>query len=441
MSKTRKRLCVISFDGLSCLDFDYIKELPNFKKLIRDSAYSKYVYSVFPSVTYPAHTTIVTGKYPRNHGVINNKFLQPNRKHPDWYWYRKYVKGETLYDLAIKNGMKVAALRWPVTGKSKIQYNMPEIFANRPWQNQVMVSLLSGSPLFQYRLNKKFGYIRKGFKQPYLDNFTHKSMIYTLKTKRPNITFVHYTDLDSMRHEFGFHSKEAQEALLRHDVRLGEIMDTLKESGMNQFTTIVVLGDHSSFDEDKMINLNVLLRKKGYMDIDSKGKILDYKAIAHTCDGSTYIYTKRYNFDLVNDIHRLLMEFNKKYNCIDNIYSKEEATKLGADSKCSFLLDAKLGYYFQDNINGELIQKITDENIYKIDGATRATHGYSPFKPNYGTVFIMKGRGVRKGSVIDKMRLIDEGPTMAKLLGFEFKNADGEVIKEFLRNDGRGNGE
>jgi Uncharacterized proteins of the AP superfamily len=102
MSRMTKYLYVISFDGLSSLDFEYISSLPNFKRFLAEASYCKNVYSVYPSLTYPAHTTIVTGKYPRNHGIVNNTLLQPYRKSPDWYWSRKYIKGDTIYDLAIK---------------------------------------------------------------------------------------------------------------------------------------------------------------------------------------------------------------------------------------------------------------------------------------------------------------------------------------------------
>lgn len=429
MKTMTKYLYVISFDGLSTLDFDYIKTLPNFKKYIKDSSYCKEVYSIYPSLTYPAHSSIVTGKYPKNHGVVNNTLLQPNRKSKDWYWYRKYIKGETFYDLAIKQGMKVAALLWPVTGRSKIQYNMPEIFANRPWQNQIIVSLLSGSPLFQYELNKKFGHIRKGMSQPELDNFTHESLLYTINNKNPNIVLVHYTDLDSMRHHFGFYSKEAKEALKRHDKRLGDIIRNIKEKGQYEESTIIALGDHSSLDEDKIINLNILLKEKGYIDIDKKGKIKNYKAIMHHCDGSAYIYTKGKNKKaLVEQVYETIKAFNEKYNCIESIYSKEEAIKLGANYKCTFMLEAKKGYYFLDNIEGEVIRKIKPKEVGSIPGFTKATHGYYPFKPNYTTVFMAKGKGIKKGIIIDKMSLVDEGPTIAKLLGVHLKNADGKII-------------
>ncbi|AKA69005.1 type I phosphodiesterase/nucleotide pyrophosphatase [Clostridium scatologenes] len=93
MKRISKHLIVISFDGLSTLDFEVMQSLPNFKKFIYEASYCKNVYSVYPTLTYPAHVTIVTGKYPKNHGIINNTLLQPGRRSPDWYWHRKYVRG------------------------------------------------------------------------------------------------------------------------------------------------------------------------------------------------------------------------------------------------------------------------------------------------------------------------------------------------------------
>lgn len=434
MERRTKYLIVISFDGLSTLDFEYISTLPNFKKYLGGASYSKKVYSIYPTLTYPAHTTIVTGRYPKNHGIVNNTKLQLNIKYSDWYWQRKYIKGETLYDEAIKNGMKVAALLWPVTGKSKIQYNMPEIFANRPWKNQIMVSLCNGSPLYQLELNKRFGHLRQGTKQPYLDNFVHESLLYTLKNKKPDVTLVHYVDLDSMRHHYGFNSKEAKEALERHDKRLGEIIKTLKDSDIYEESTIVVLGDHSSLDEDKIISLNVLLRERGYIDVNSSGKITAYRAILKNCDGSAYIYVKdKKDSKLIDEIYEIIKKFNEKYNCIEDIYDSKEAAKLGADPNCTFMLEAEKGYYFADNMYGEYISHIKPGELGKSYHVTKATHGYSPFKKDYTTVFMMSGKGINKGVVLEQMNLIDEGPTMAKLLGLELKNADGRIITQFLK--------
>lgn len=427
-----KHLFVISFDGLSSLDFEYIRSLPNFKDYLKEASYSKKVYSIYPTLTYPAHATIVTGKYPKNHGIIHNTKLQINRISPDWYWERKYIKGETFYDLAIKKGMKVASLLWPVTAKSKIQYNLPEIFPNKPWQNQIMVSLLNGNPLYQYKLNKLFGYLRKGLKQPYLDNFTHQSLLYTVKNIRTEITLAHYTDLDTQRHHYGFYSKEAYEALDRHDKRLGEFIKVLKEKNIYQDSAIILLGDHSSLDENKIIKINVLLQENGYININKNRKITDYLAISKSCGGSTYIYTKNKDKVLVEKLYSLFNELNQQYNCLEWIYNGEESKRLGADPNCTLMLEANKGYYFLDDLEGELIKELSINEIGKVAHMTYSTHGYSPFKEDYTTVFMAKGKGIKKNEIINQMNLIDEGPTIAKLLGLELIETDGKVIADFL---------
>ena len=75
-----KRLIVVSLDALSSIDFDMFSKLPNFKKFIRHAACCRQVRSVYPSLTYPAHTSIVTGRTPAHHGIVNNILLQPERQ-------------------------------------------------------------------------------------------------------------------------------------------------------------------------------------------------------------------------------------------------------------------------------------------------------------------------------------------------------------------------
>lgn len=436
MKNLTKFLYVISFDGLSTLDFDYVIKLPNFREFIKRASYARKVYSVYPTLTYPAHASIVTGRYPKNHGIINNTLLQPNRKSPDWYWQRHYIRGQTIFDLAVAQGMKVAALLWPVTGKARIHYNMPEIIANRPWQNQILLSLLNGSPFYQFILNKKFGHLRQGLKQPYLDNFTHQSLLYTIREKKPNLTLVHYTDLDTMRHYHGFNSVEARGALHRLDQRLGEIIRTLKEINIYQDSTLIVLGDHSSLDEDKIINFNVLLRQKGYIKVDARGRILNYEAIVKSCDGSAYVYVRPgTDASVVREIRILLEQFNHEHPCLESIYSQAEVLKLGADPGCALMLEANRGYYFMDNIEGNILINIRPEQVGIVPHFTRAAHGYSPFKQDYTTVFMAAGKGIRQGIVLNEMRLIDEGPTIAKLLGVSLAGADGRIIEEILQNN------
>ena len=66
-----------------------------------------------------------------------------------------------LYDVAREAGLTTAAFLWPVTAGSKINYNLAEIFPNRIWTNQVLVSLKASSPLFLYQMNHRYGKLRR----------------------------------------------------------------------------------------------------------------------------------------------------------------------------------------------------------------------------------------------------------------------------------------
>ncbi|WP_407644177.1 alkaline phosphatase family protein [Falsibacillus albus] len=429
---TSKRLVVISFDCLSALDFPFLQELPNFREYLKGSAYCKNVETIYPSVTYPCHATIVTGKFPKNHGVINNTLIQPGKESPDWYWHRRNIKGTTLYDEAKKAGKKTAALLWPVTAKADIDYNMPEIFANRPWHNQIAVSLLNGSPAFQLDMNRRFGHIRKGLNQPELDDFVLESTVQTIKDKKPELLLVHFTDLDTQRHYHGFDSNEAKDAIKRHDIRLGRIISALKESQLYDDTILVLLGDHSALDESKVIKPNVFLKGTQMIKIDKNNHIEAWEVYCKSCDGSAYIYVKDHRTDVITSLKsKLDLLVQDENNGIDKVYTGAEASKLGADPACHFMLEARKGYYFSESHHGNFIEEIKKEDVMARK-YTLACHGYSPKKEGYATVFMAKGKGIRPDTAIPSMHLVDEGPTLAHILGLDLGKTDGRIIEELF---------
>ncbi len=433
MARLTDHLLVISFDCLSSLDLPMLGELPHFQELFEKAAICKNVETVYPSVTYPCHTSIVTGNFPNRHGVVTNTLLQPNRPSPDWYWHRHHVKGTTLYDEAKKAGLSTAALLWPVTAKAKIDYHMPEIFANRPWHHQIAVSFMNGSKLYQLEMNNKFGHLRKGVAQPELDDFVTASTVHTIKTKKPNLTLIHLVDLDTQRHHHGFSSEEAQESIRRHDRRLGEILAALKDSGMYEQTTIVALGDHSSLDHSKVVKLNVLLKESGLIQLNQHGIVSDWQAYCKSNDGSAYIYLKDKEDRQTKEKVRALLHslaIDEK-NGIEFVVDGADAGVRGADEHAAFMVEARRGFYFTEHLDGESIDVITAEDV-ATGRYTRASHGYSPEKEEYSTVFIATGKGIRPNVEIKSMKLIDEGPTFARLLGLDLGDTDGNVITELL---------
>ena len=416
----KKKLLVLSFDALGGEDFEYLKEKPEFKEFFKQAAICANVSSVYPTVTYACHTSIVTGKLPKNHGIISNTLLQSDRVNaPDWYWQRKYVKAETIYDKAIAAGMTVGAFLWPVTAKSKIHYLLPEIFPNRKWDNQVMTSLRNGRPTFIFDLFKHYRHLLNGIKQPNLDDFVTQSVIHTLKKSAPDMMLIHFTDLDTARHDYGVRSKEAYEAIDRLGTRFARIMDTLKEENLASDTTIVILGDHFQLDYHTKISLNDRLADGNWLKFDGS-KVVDWKALIKSNAGSAYVYLKDSTVDTVELKAFLEKLMENPENGIERVLTGDEASKPGADGNCAFMLEAKEGYVFTDFLGGGEKGKLAD-------------HGYHPTtKSGYATFYAMAGPGVKVGAQIEKMSLIDIAPTWAKLLRLELGEVDGKVVEEML---------
>lgn len=426
-----KYVIVISFDAVSEEDLEFLSKQPNFSKLIKNGALIKNVESVYPSLTYPAHATIVTGKYPKNHGVINNTVLDFKNDNPDWYWYRKYIKGDTIFDLAEKSGMKTCSILWPVTARSKITYNMPEIFCTKRYDNQMLKSALAGSKIYQVNMNKRFGYLRQGMEEPYLDNFATEVAKKTIRELKPNLILLHLIDSDSQKHKYGIENKKVIESLKRHDERLGEIIESLRLAGIYEDSTIIALGDHSQINVNNVIKLNSILMKNDLINVNGN-KIKSYKAIAKSCDGSSYIYLKNKNdVETRKKVRDILNELKNKYsNVIEEVYNNEEIKNLGADINASFMIEAKRGYYFIDDFLGEAIEVIDESS--KIKHKLRASHGYLPSRDNYKTFFIAYGKTIKKGVVLEKGKLINHGPTIAKILDIDLRDCDGIVEERIL---------
>jgi predicted AlkP superfamily pyrophosphatase or phosphodiesterase len=424
-NKKEDYLIVISVDALNAKDYDVIKDLPNFKSLMANGSYAKEVVGIYPTLTYPSHTTISTGTYPDKHGIVNNKRFQIGSSNPEWYWYSKDIGVPTFYDLARKKGLTVGALAWPVTAGADIDYNYPEMWTISEKENEEELLKKNGtSPLITY-LRKNYGSKLRERKQPELDNFITSSAVYLIKNKKPNVLLVHLVELDSNRHNFGADSAEVKTALERQDERIGKIVRAAKDAGIYNNTTFVVLGDHGFLNIDKKVNLNKKLIEDGLIHLDDQGKVEDWEAAVDACDGSAYVYLKDDSAELRQRVENLLHTYKSKGEYgIEEVYSKDELNEFRTNPKADFMLEAKEGYFFSNDVKANnVLEKST----------SLGTHGYSPYKPNYNTFFMVSGAKAEKNKVVSSMRLVDEAPTMAKILGIEMKNIDGIIIEELVK--------
>lgn len=393
------RLVMISLDAVSGVDADRCFDLPALHALRARGAYCENVRTVYPTITYPIHASLLTGCYPDRHGIAHNQPFQPDTP-PDmraWYWEERNIACKTLHQAAHEKGMDTASILWPVTGKSRfIRRNFPEI-APLPGENATFKMLRYATPVWVLRMEMRYGKTRESIRQPHLDDYAAvlaKALISSRRT--PDFLTIHLVDCDAMRHEHGTHSPEAHDAIRRLDRRVGEIIDTLDKRGLLEDTLICVVSDHGQRDAENAVPLDNLLR-------------LGCAARAQTLGMGAYIYG-----DL--DGAKKALEENKRAWRIRHIYDETQLRALHAPMNVHLAVDAEDGACFTD----------------RADEVTRGEHGFSLNQPEAHTLFLLAGRGIREGCEIREMNLVDIAPTLAQAAGLHLPDTDGRVIEELF---------
>lgn len=425
------RLIIISVDALNAKDFEYISKLPNFKQFIDQGSYVKNVFSIYPSLTYCCHSSIISGNYPNRHGIFHNEIANPSDPLlQEWFWHKDAINSPTLFDVASLHGLKTASVLWPVMAHAKkaIHHNIPEIWSDHG-KSSFSLFLKNGS-LHLLPLVIKHQKKLNGKKQPYLDNFSEAVAIDLIKKKQPDLLTIHFTEVDTMRHYHGVFSDEAYKSLTSVDNRIGHIIDILKEKNLYDSTNIILLGDHGGTDYTQAILLNSWLKQNGLITTDSTGAITHWDAYANGSGGSCQIVLRDPSDSklIITLTHLLDTLLNAPNSPILNVFNKQETLEqhhLSGDF--SFVVEAVDGYIFKNNITDSLISTLS-----AIDCTYICDHGYLPVHENMRTLLLAKGPNIRVGQVIPNACLVDEGPTFAKLLNLTLDNTDGHILEDLI---------
>ena len=433
MTQTEKKInnnnhvIVISYDAFSIDNWNLAIKQPNLAKLIAKGSSSNQVLSVYPTLTYIIHTSYVTGMYPNKHGVYHNNPLQPfvPSNEQAWFWYRKDIQAPTIFEVVSDAGLTTASLLWPVSGKATITYNIPEIRATKN-ENQALKILKNGSPLYSMGMELKYGKIRKGIQQPYLDDFTLACAVDTIKRKKPNLFTIHLIDLDDFKHEKGTVGQHIDEVIIRMDKRIGELINATKEAGIYEQTTFIVIGDHGQKDVHTKLYLNQLFKEHGLI-YEQDGQ-LHWRAYVQSAGGAAYLYIQESDNNAREKALRIIQDclHDKRYG-LANLLTRPELDALHVPEHIDYMIEAKEGFSFEDDLNKPIIDCLHER------GEVYATHGYLPTLDNYTSNLIIAGHQVKQGVTIQSPQVIDLAPTLARLFNIPFGPCDGRVWNEAIK--------
>ena len=422
--KTAPLLVVISVDGLRP---DYITaadahgaKVPHLRKFLREGSYAQGVTGVIPTVTYPSHTTLVTGVWPAKHGILANLTFDPLQKnHEGWYWYAEDIRVPTLWDAAAAAGRTTASIQWPVTVGAKINWNIPEFWRAGTPEDAKLLRVVS-TPGLLTEGKTAIGEYRGGIDAtPESDEIRGKYAVWILENKHPGLLTLHLIALDHIEHEAQAFSPKSMLVLERLDAVIGKVWEAADRVAPGR-AFVAVVSDHGFTNYDQQLNLFPAFRKANLFSVDDKGKISDWRAMPWDTGGSAAIVLKDpKNGMTLATVRALLAKLAADpANGIDRVLEGEELHRKGGYPNASFFVGLKPGWHTGSALSGPVVSSV------KAGG----THGELPDLPDLRASFFLVGPGVPAGKNLGLIDMRDVAPTLAKAAGLSLPTADGKAL-------------
>ena len=417
---------MISIDGLRPADvIDAGKRgnhVPNLRALMAAGAYATGVKNVLPTVTYPNHTTLITGTYPTVHGIAGNVVFDPLQKNQSgWYWYASDIKSQTLWDAAHKSGAKVASVSWPVSvGALSIDYDIPEYWRARTADDLKLLKALSTPGLIDeveatpgVTLAEMFG------ETPQADDARARITERIIAAKHPQRTTLHLVSLDHFEHENGPGSVEAKATLEAIDTTLGHVFSAARAAEPD--VTIAIVSDHGFAPLEHEVNLLAQFIGAGLITLDPKTKkIMDWQAMPWASGGATAVYIAHPDDKQIYGKVALLLKqlARQKELGIDRVITADAIAKMGGTRDAAFFINFKLGYDMGRDANAPPVSPAMQ----------KGTHGWFPDVPEMRASLFIAGPSVKRHGSLGTIDMRAIAPTLAKILDVPFSGAQAKPL-------------
>ena len=434
----KQKLFILSMDAMVREDVAYMMQKPNFARIMAKRAEVDKVCTVYPSMTYPAHTAILTGCRPGKNGIYVNSKIKPFKDgYVHWPLESRNVRVENLFAAAKRAGCTTASVFWPITAcDPNIDHVINEYFFYLPDEDIVETFRRQGSDevalqavrenMPRFRYEKRAKGTGPNLNNT-MDDFIMGCTCWLLRNAKPDVLALHNCYIDSTRHYYGAFAPEVYKALDQMDVWLGEVLQAMEDAGCYEDVNFIILSDHGQMDFDRYTRLNVLLQRGGFIDIAPDGSVYDWRAF---CKGgmSAPVFLSDPNYEpLKKAVHEYLLELAKDPRWgIEQVFTVEETKEIyGTYGTFSFMVEGDGHTTFTDDWHGEC-----SVPVEAIEGY-RAKHGYRPEKGPQ-PIFLASGPAFKPGAVVENAHVIDEAPTLAAVLGQTLPQADGRVLTELL---------
>jgi predicted AlkP superfamily pyrophosphatase or phosphodiesterase len=429
---------MISIDGLKP---EYITQadahsmkLPYLRTLLAKGTYAEGVVGIWPTVTYPSHTTLITGVWPAEHGIYNNVAFDPSQQYGGaWNWYASEIRVPTLWQVAHHAGLRTASVGWPVSvGATDVDYLIPEYWRGaspggsaNPDDQLLMAALARPDTLIQQLKPAAGPYMNGNDTSIPGDEVKTRYTLEILRRFKPAFITLHLSSLDESQHAHGPFSPEACANLEALDGMVARLAHQLFAN--NPAAVLVVVSDHGFMNISNSVNLAIPFIQggliQGSVNPATKSPMINsWKAEPWMAGGMAAIMLHDPNDRATEEQVKTLLDglAADPANGIAEILDRDAIRKRGGFPDAAFLVVLKPGYYTGNAFTGSLVTPIPGH---------RGSHGFSPDDPEMRSSFFAAGGGIAHHRDLGLVDMRQIAPTVAGILHVRMPTAKATPLK------------
>jgi predicted AlkP superfamily pyrophosphatase or phosphodiesterase len=291
---------------------------------------------VFPAVTCTSQASMLSGTYPRQHGIISNG-LYDRQTHTVSFWEQSssLVQAEKVWDIAKRGGSDrtTAALFWQNT----MYADADIVLTPRPlhMEDRMIMWCYSRPPGLYEKISYEIGkFDLSTYWGPLASNkssaWIGRASELVLERQKPNILFTYIPHLDYIFQREGIFPKNLKEEIRFVDNIVGNIMKKTIDLGIRDQTQFVILSEYGFSDVTSDIPINRVFREHGLLAIrEIEGReYIDFEyslafamvdhQVAHIYVKGTSVQQVKRVLDAIEGIDIVLDEEGKKLMNIDH---------------------------------------------------------------------------------------------------------------------------
>jgi predicted AlkP superfamily pyrophosphatase or phosphodiesterase len=418
-SNHRPKVVLISLDAFAADSLhDPNLPIPTLRALEKSGAFAVSMQPINPTVTWPNHTSIITGVDASRHHVLVNGLIERQRTEARPGFdadaaKTRLVAVPTLYDAAHAAGLVTAEIDWvAILHAPSIDWS----FGERPDPAGPIAQDLIHQGVATLAQLENFGRPSQAWR----DRMYTAAAVDILHTRHPDLLMLHLLALDGIEHETGYGNSAGRNTIAFLDDRVKEVMDAVRDAGELDNTTFIIVSDHGQSSVHHRLHADVLLQQAG---LQQPG-LANYTSCMND-GGFAMIYQRNASPASIDALKAI---FIAKPG-VRAALSPEEAARDGwptpatTDQAPDLLLYADVGYAFTA---GEAATFVTD-------APETGTHGYPNTDPLMQAIFIASGAAVKPVGQVLSFRNLDVAPTIARILHLSLPNVQGKPHDEILQ--------